>query len=64
MPNFAVINGDKVANVIVADSKEDAELNSGLPCIEIFIEPGAPGIGWTYDGNSFAAPVVEEVSNG
>lgn len=62
MANYAVIKDSIVNNVIVADTKEIAETVTGLTCVEIPFEPGAPGIGWTYDGAEFAAPVVE-VSN-
>jgi len=64
MPNFAIINGSTIVNVIVADDLDTAnELvkNTGmgqfakqLPNI-----PGAPGIGWTLDGENFTAPVEE-----
>lgn len=60
MPNYAVIKNGIVDNVIVADSKEIADQVTGLNCIEITSEPGAPAIGWLYDGTSFISPVVEE----
>jgi hypothetical protein len=62
MPNFAIINGGNVVNVVVADDLETAnelvkntgmgEFAKQLPNI-----PSAPGIGWTWDGESFTAPV-------
>ena len=60
MANYAVIKDSIVNNVIVADTKEIAETVTGLTCVEIPFEPGAPGIGWTYDGAEFTAPVVED----
>ena len=60
MANYAVIKDGIVNNVIVADTKEIAETVTGLTCIEYENIPGAPGIGWTYDGAEFTAPVVEE----
>lgn len=59
MANYAVIKDGIVNNVIVADSKEIAEQVTGLTCIEYENVPGAPVIGWTYDGTSFSAPVIE-----
>ena len=58
---FAVIENNLVVNVIVAESKEIAELVTELTCIEYTIENPA-GIGWTFDGTSFINPftVVEE----
>ena len=58
MANFAVINGDKVVNVIVAETLEDAEINSSAKCIEVSNEPGGPSIGWIYDDatTSFTKP--------
>ena len=60
MANYAVIKDGIVNNVIVADTQEIAEQVTGLTCVEIEHEPGAPGIGWSYDGAEFSAPVVEE----
>ena len=34
MANFAVINGGKVSNIIVADTKEIAEEVTGVDCVE------------------------------
>ena len=60
MPNYAIIENDKVINVIVADSKEVAEEVTGLVCIE-YTEENPAGIGWTYDGVNFVSPYpVEE----
>lgn len=59
MARYAVIKNGTVNNIIVADSKEIAESVTGLTCIEFELEPGAPGVGWTYDGTNFSAPVVE-----
>lgn len=59
MANYAVIKNGIVNNVIVADTKEIAETVTGLTCVEISDTPGSPGIGWTYDGTNFSAPVIE-----
>ena len=59
MATFAVIQNNIVTNVIVADTKEVAETITGLTCIE-YTEENPAGIGWTYDGENFIAPVVEE----
>jgi hypothetical protein len=59
MANYAVIKDGVVNNVIVADTKEIAETVTGLTCVEVPNESWAPGIGWSYDGAEFTAPVVE-----
>jgi len=58
MKTFAVVNGSTVSNVIVCDSKEVAESVTGQTCIE-YTEESPAGIGWSYDGSVFTAPVVE-----
>jgi hypothetical protein len=60
MANFAVMSGTTVSNVILADSKEIAELTTNSVCVE-YTEDNPAGIGWTYDGTVFTAPVVEPV---
>jgi hypothetical protein len=59
MANFAVINNGVVVNTILADSKEIAEEVTGLTCIEYEFEPGAPGIGHSWDGVSFSFSIDE-----
>lgn len=59
MKTYAVIENNKVVNVIVADSKEIAEEITNLTCIEYAANSGV-GIGWTYDGTNLARPVIEE----
>lgn len=59
MANYAVINGNIVENIIVADTKEIAEEVTGKTCIE-YTDENPAGIGWTYADGVFTAPVVEE----
>jgi hypothetical protein len=59
MATFAVLDNNLVNNVIIADSKEIAEEVTNSTCVEYTAENPA-GIGWTYDGSVFTAPVVEE----
>jgi len=61
MATFAVISGNLVSNVIIADTKEIAEQITGSVCIEYTNENPA-GIGYTYDGTNFISP-VRETSN-
>jgi hypothetical protein len=61
MANYAVVQNDKVTNVIVADSKEMAEQVTGLTCVE-YTDENPASIGWTYADGVFTAPVVEETS--
>lgn len=60
MANFALMTGNRVSNVIVADDKEATE--AALKCTLIEITPDNPGgIGWTYDevNKKFIQPIVE-----
>jgi hypothetical protein len=57
MANFAVMSGDVVSNVIVADAVENAELATNSVCIE-YTDANPAGIGWSYDSvtKKFIAP--------
>lgn len=61
MATFAVMSGNTVENIIMADDKEATEAALGCILIEYTAENPA-GIGWTYDSETgkFVAPVVEE----
>ena len=59
MSNFAVILNNKVHNLIVADSKQDAELATGLDCVE-YDNNTLVWIGQTYDDNGFEQEVIPE----
>jgi hypothetical protein len=58
MPNYLVIENDKVINVIVADTAEIAAEVTGKEVIES--TSSEPWINWTRSGNTWIAPVVEE----
>jgi len=62
MATYAVMNGNSVSNVIVADDKEDAARVMGAELIEYTPENPA-GIGWTYDHETglFSAPEPVEI---
>ena len=59
MATYAVISGDTVTNVIVADTQADAELATGATCVE-YTNSNRAGIGWTWDGTTFTAPVTPQ----
>ena len=61
MATFAVIQNNKVINIIDAPSLEVAQEATGQTCIEYTAENPA-GIGYTYTDGVFTAPVVEETS--
>lgn len=52
---FAVIQSERVMNVIVAESQEQAELATDLLCVEIPSDVRA-GIGYFYIDGVFVAP--------
>jgi hypothetical protein len=58
MKKFAVLNGKLISNVIIANTKEDAELATNSTCVE-YPEDNGIGIDWTYDGANFVPPIVE-----
>ena len=58
MSNFAVIQNNKVSNVIVAESKEIAETVTGLTCIEYTPEINC-NIGWDYIDGVFSEPAAD-----
>lgn len=61
MATYAMMAGNSVSNIIVADDKEATEAALGCTLIE-FTPENPAGIGWTYDPETgkFVAPVVEE----
>jgi hypothetical protein len=60
MPNFLVHDGTTIVNAIVADSLEVAQSVTGLTAFPA--EDGGPWIGWTFSGDAWIAPPVEEPS--
>lgn len=54
----AVIENGRVTNVVVVDPNDHASIAGVLVPAGV-----AVGIGWTYDGTTFAAPVVNEPPN-
>jgi hypothetical protein len=59
MANFAVIDNEKVVNVIVAESKAIAEEVTGFTCVE-YTDSEAPHIGFGYVDGVFEQPVITE----
>ena len=60
MPTFAMMNGNTVDNIVMADDKEATE--AALRCVLIeFTAENPAGIGWSYDQETgtFSAPIVE-----
>ena len=53
MSNFAISDGSKIVNVVVAESKEDAELVTGLEAIET---DGIPWMDWTLEEEGWRMP--------
>jgi hypothetical protein len=60
MAKYAV--GNPVQNLILADTKEIAELITGQSCIE-YTDETPVNIGWTYDGTQFINPQEESNSD-
>jgi hypothetical protein len=58
MAMYAVMSGNTVSNIIIADNKEDAELDLNVTLIE-FTDTNPAGIGWTYSeqSNTFIPPM-------
>lgn len=47
-PHYAVIDGNIISNIVVAESLEHAEATMGKECFEITSESPAE-VGWEYD---------------
>jgi len=58
MAEFAVIENGVVTNTIIAVTLEIAQEVTGKTCVE-YTEDSPAGIGWSYDGTNFTAPVEE-----
>ena len=58
MKSYAVIKGNIVTNVIIAENKENVEASLNCVLVEISTENPA-GIGWSYDKeqNKFNQPI-------
>lgn len=63
MATFAMMSGNSVTNIIMADDKEATEAALGCKLIEYTAENPA-GIGWTYDETTgkFNAPIEEQIN--
>jgi hypothetical protein len=66
MPQFAVLEGERIVNVIIADSLDDAQILTRRNCVELDKDIQV-GIGWAFDGVEFYSlapvnPVIEETS--
>lgn len=61
MATYAVMSGNIVSNVIVADDKESTEKLLGCTLIE-YTQENPAMIGWIYDEETkiFNPPVIEE----
>lgn len=61
MPTFAMMSGNTVDNIIMADDKQATEEALRCTLIEFTAENPA-GIGWSYDPETgtFSAPVLEK----
>jgi hypothetical protein len=57
---YACVKNGVVENVIVADSKFAEFIRAQWDAVVLVdkLEP-RPGVGWTYDGSSFAEPAEE-----
>jgi hypothetical protein len=63
MPTFAMMSGNTVDNIIMADNKEATE--AALRCVLIeFTAENPAGTGWTYDPETgkFTEPTVVETT--
>jgi hypothetical protein len=62
MKTYAVIQNNKVINVIVAESKEIAEEVTNFTCVEYAPDSGV-GLDWIYDGTDITPPSIEETQS-
>ena len=57
MANFAVIENNKVINIIIADTLEIAEFVSGKTCVS-YTDANPAHIGLGYNGTTFEQPEI------
>jgi len=64
MPSYAVLNGNTVENLIMAETLEIAQAVTKTTCVE-YVTPPYVGIGYIYNPttNTFSAPVTESQTN-
>ena len=62
MATYAIVLNNVVSNVIVSDNKEDTKRALNVTLVEYTPENPA-GIGYTWDGEKFNLPVVEDVTS-
>ena len=60
MAKFAVLYNGTVTNIIIADSLVDAQESQPAHATVVEDTTGTAALGWTYDGTTFAAPIVKE----
>ncbi len=58
---LVVKNGVVINTIVVHEGSQFNFMQEGCEYIEYVKVQGSPGIGWTYDGENFAAPIVEEI---
>ena len=58
MAKYAVIHNEAVMNVILCDTKENAENVTGKTCVELPSDSNV-GIGWGYIDSEFVEPYKE-----
>lgn len=62
MPLFAIVNNNKVLNIIVTDEKEQAEKDTGCTLIEYTLdEPACVGDIY-FDGKFYSSEEFEELN--
>lgn len=59
MKTFALLSGDTVTNIVIANNKEDLSIFGTDNAIEYTEEDNPVYIGCTYDGSKFIEPVTE-----
>jgi uncharacterized protein YbjT (DUF2867 family) len=65
MATYAVMSGNIVSNVIMADDKKATEVALSCTLIE-YTDVNPAGIGWVYDDTTgkFVAPITQEIIEG
>jgi hypothetical protein len=65
MATYAMMSGNVVNNIIMADDKEATEIALGCKLIE-YTSENPCGINWRYDEvtGKFTAPITEEITDG
>ena len=61
MAIYAVISNGIVVNTIIAETQNIAQQITSMQCVKFNLEAQEAGIGYSYNGKKFTAPVIQPI---